>query len=93
MAANKTSFQPGHKGGPGRTKGSRNTYKQYHDVIAKDMPKLLRRMMVDAIGGDNVAAKILLDRAWVVSTIQMLQLETELEEIRALLEAQSNESK
>ena len=79
--------------GHGRPKGSTHKYAAYNDLVKEDMPKLIKRMMKDAISGDNIAAKIIMDRAWVISTIQMQMLEAEMTEIRQLVSEAANESK
>ena len=65
MARSSTSFQPGHPGGPGRRKGSKNRSTEYKEQIKKHFGdaafgEVIKAMVDQAKDGDVAAAKLLL---------------------------------
>ena len=81
-------YKKGESGNPvGRPKGSKNKLTEYRHIAAPDMPKLVKKLMKMALDGDLGAAKLVLDRMWTVSSVQVLQLEEQMDELRELLES------
>jgi hypothetical protein len=57
------TFQKGHKGGPGRKKGSRNNASIMLDkIMADEGEAVVKAVLKQAKGGDMPAAKLILDR-------------------------------
>jgi len=78
--------------GRGRPKGSTDKYAKYREIAEPDMPKLIKQLMSMALDGDLAAAKLIIDRCWVISSIQQLQLEQQMEEIRQLVSEAANDN-
>ncbi len=49
------------------------------------MPELIEKLMAMALEGDLIAAKLILDRMWIVSNQQMIDLQGEIDELKELL--------
>ena len=71
-----SKFQKGNPGGPGRPRGSRNKMNLLLDEIAEgEAPRMLRKLIADADGGDRVSTRLVLNRVWSVPKGRAIALE------------------
>lgn len=62
-----SKFEKGNPGGPGRPRGSRNAVNQRFDQLAVESGEAMVRAMIEAAtGGDQAAARLVLNRIWSV---------------------------
>jgi len=58
-------FQPGNPGGPGRPRGSRNAMNALLDRVAgEEAENMLRKTIAEALDGDGVSRRLVLNRIW-----------------------------
>ena len=82
---NKGRFAKGHQGG-GRKKGTQNKATRFNQLIENDIDSVIESILKDAKNGCNQARKLILDRWLPVPTMQTLQLEQEIEDLKSLME-------
>jgi len=78
------TFATGNAGG-GRKKGSQDRYAMYRSSCEGEMPELIKKLMIMALEGDLTAAKLILDRCWNVQSVQAVEMQMEIDELRELL--------
>jgi hypothetical protein len=78
-------FVKGNKTG-GRKKGTLNKATRFNKLIEDDIDDVIKSIVDDAKNGCNAARKLIMDRWLPTSTIQVLELEQEIDELRQLLE-------
>jgi hypothetical protein len=78
-------FVKGNKTG-GRKKGTLNKATRFNKLIEDDIDEVIKSIVDDAKNGCNAARKLIMDRWLPASTIQALELEQEIDELRLLLE-------
>ena len=58
-------FLPGNPGGPGRPRGSRNAMNALLDRVAgEEAENMLRKTIAEALDGDGVSRRLVLNRIW-----------------------------
>lgn len=70
--------------GKGRPKGSGRISKLIEELDS-DLPEIRKKVVQMAKEGDLAAVKLIWDRVYPISTSQLLQLEAQMEQIRALV--------
>ncbi len=81
----KGQFVLGNTMSNGRKPGASDRYAIYKKACRPKMPELIEKLMEMALNGDLVAAKLILDRMWIVSNQQMIDLQAEIDELKELL--------
>jgi hypothetical protein len=83
-------FAKGNKTG-GRKKGVMNKATRFNRLIDDDIDAVIESIVKDAKKGCNAARKLIMDRWLPVSTIQALELEQEIDELRQALEERNGD--
>jgi hypothetical protein len=78
-------FAKGNKTG-GRKKGVMNKATRFNRLIDDDIDAVIESIVEDAKNGCNAARKLIMDRWLPASTIQALELEQEIDELKQALE-------
>jgi len=81
----KGRFAKGNSGG-GRSVGATNKAKLFEKLTAEHAGEIVASILEDAKNGDGAARKMFMDRYFPISTMQMQQLEEQMEELRGMLE-------
>jgi len=69
----------------GRKKGTLNKATRFNRLIDDDIDAAIASIVEDAKNGCNAARKLIMDRWLPASTVQSLELEQEIDELRQLL--------